>query len=347
MRPRSPRNHETTKPRNENVVYKTFFVFSWFRVFVCVVCVVCGGIEIASHAPAANDPVFVESAASTGLTFAHVNGATGNYYLPEVVGSGVALFDYDNDGDLDVFLVQGGALDARASTAASSSSRLFRNDLTTDARGRRVLKFTDVTEQAHAGVRGYGMGVATGDYDNDGFLDLLVTSFGAVTLLHNNGDGTFTDVTKQSGITDSQWATSAAFVDYDRDGDLDLFIASYVDFTLAGNKLCNDSVGARDYCSPRAFRPVPDRLFRNDGNGRFTDVTERAGITKAYGAGLGVAVGDYNGDGWLDLYVANDGTPIQLWINRHDGTFVDEGLLSGSAVNASGNPEGSMGIAKP
>jgi hypothetical protein len=313
-----------------------------FRILACLVgCALAAG----SHAPAANEPIFVESAAATGLTFTHVNGATGNFYLPEVMGAGVALFDYDNDGDLDVFLVQGGPLGGRAAAAGAPTSRLFRNDLTIDAAGKRILKFTDVTERAHAGVRGYGMGVTTGDYDNDGFLDLFITSFGAVTLLHNNGDGTFTDVTKQSGVSDPQWSTSAAFVDYDRDGDLDLFVANYVDFTLAGNKLCNDSVGARDYCSPRAFRPVPSRLFRNEGNGRFTDVTERAGITKAYGAGLGVSVGDYNGDGWLDLYVANDGNANQLWINHRDGTFVDEGLLSGSAVNASGNPEGSMGIA--
>jgi enediyne biosynthesis protein E4 len=304
-----------------------------------------GLVAASSHAPAADEPIFLESTAATGLSFTHVNGATGNYYMPEVMGAGVALFDYDNDGDLDVFLVQGGSLAARALGAGAPTSRLFRNDLTIDAAGKRTLKFTDVTERAHAGVRGYGMGVATGDYDNDGFLDLFVTSFGAVTLLHNNGDGTFTDVTKESGISDPQWATSAAFVDYDRDGDLDLFVANYVDFTIAANKRCSDPVGARDYCSPRAFRPVPSRLFRNEGGGRFTDVTERAGITKAYGAGLGVSVGDYNGDGWLDVYVANDANANQLWINHRDGTFVDEGLLSGSAVNASGNPEGSMGIA--
>jgi hypothetical protein len=344
------------------------------RVFVGFV--VCA-VAVGPHAPAADEPIFLESAAATGLTFTHVNGATGNYYLPEVMGAGVALFDYDNDGDLDVFLVQGGPLGGGAAAAGAPTSRLFRNDLTIDAAGKRTLKFTDVTDRAHAGVRGYGMGVATGDYDNDGFLDLFITSFGAVTLLHNNGDGTFSDVTSQSGvnvpwlanrssqraearppspprgyggqpspaIASEGWSTSAAFVDYDRDGDLDLFVANYVDFTLAGNKLCNDSVGARDYCSPRAFRPVPSRLFRNEGGGRFTDVTERAGITKAYGAGLGVSVGDYNGDGWLDLYVANDGNANQLWINHRDGTFVDEGLLSGSAVNAAGNPEGSMGIA--
>jgi enediyne biosynthesis protein E4 len=208
-----------------------------------------------------------------------------------------------------------------------------------------MLRFTDVTKQAGISVRGYGMGVAVGDYDNDGYLDLFVTSFGATTLLHNNGDGTFSDATKAAGVGDTLWSTSAAFFDYDRDGSLDLFVARYVDFTPGANKQCSDPAGARDYCGPRAYRPVPDRLFHNDGHGRFVDVTERAGITKAYGAGLGVAVGDYNGDGWPDLYVANDATPNQLWINRRDGTFVDEGLISGSALNAAGNPEGSMGIA--
>jgi len=295
-------------------------------------------------APAPSTPIFVESAASTGLKFSHVNGAAGQYYLPEIMGAGVALFDYDNDGDLDVFLVQGGTIGATAARAAPTS-RLFRNDLTVAADGTRTLRFTDVTETAGVGLRGYGMGAAVGDYDNDGYQDLLVTSFGSVTLFHNNGNGTFTDVTRQAGVSDSGWSTSAAFFDYDRDGHLDLFVAHYVDFTTAANKLCNDPAGARDYCSPRAYHPVPARLFHNDGHGHFVDVTAAAGITKAYGAGLGVAVGDYNGDGWLDLYVANDGTANQLWINRHDGTFVDEGLLSGAALSPTGTPEGSMGIA--
>jgi hypothetical protein len=323
---------------------------------LCALCVLC--VPSAPQSSAA-EPLFLESAAATGLTFTHVNGAAGNYYLPEVMGAGAALFDYDNDGDLDVFLVQGGALGPGGRAADGPASRLFRNDLTS-AGGKPVLKFTDVTGRAHAAVRGYGMGAASGDYDNDGFLDLLVTAFGGVTLLRNNRDATFTDVTASSGLIGppsgaggqpspdvgrESWRSSAAFVDYDRDGHLDLFIATYVDFTTAGNKLCNDSVGARDYCGPRSFRPVPSRLFRNGGAGTFTDVTERAGITKAYGAGLGVAAGDYNRDGWPDLYVANDATPNQLWINHRDGTFVDEGLLSGSAVNAAGNPEGSMGIA--
>jgi enediyne biosynthesis protein E4 len=290
---------------------------------------------------AAPQALFAERAAETGLAFTHVNGATGRYYLPEEMGAGVALLDYDNDGDLDVFLVQGGAIDG----SGPATSRLFRNDLTIGADGKRTLHFTDVTERAGVGLRAYGMGVAVGDYDNDGYLDLFVTSFGGVTLFHNNGNGTFTDVTKQAGISDTLWSTSAAFLDYNRDGNLDLFVANYVDFTPAANQLCTDAVGARDYCGPRAYHPVPARLYRNDGNGRFTDVTEAAGINKAYGAGLGVATGDYDGDGWIDLYVANDATPNQLWINKHDGTFVDEGPLSGSAVNAQGNPEGSMGIA--
>jgi enediyne biosynthesis protein E4 len=303
-------------------------------------------VWLFARLPVASEPIFVESAAADGLAFTHVNGAAGRYYLPEVMGAGVALFDYDNDGDLDVFLVQGGALEpGRPGEASRPTSRLFRNDLTVTASGQRMLHFTDVTERAGVGVRGYGMGVAVGDYDNDGWLDLFVTSFGATTLLHNNRDGTFTEVTKQAGVADTGWSTSAAFFDYDRDGSLDLFVARYVDFTLSANKSCGDSAGARDYCTPRAYRPVPDRLFRNDGQGHFVDVSEAAGITRAYGAGLGVAVGDYNGDGWPDLYVANDGTPNQFWINRHDGTFVDEGLISGSALNADGNPEGSMGIA--
>jgi enediyne biosynthesis protein E4 len=284
---------------------------------------------------------FVESAAATGLDFTHVNGATGapgRYYMPEIMGAGAALFDYDNDDDLDVFLVQGGKLDGMA------TSRLFRNDLVKGADGRG-LRFTDVSDKSGLSAHAYGMGTAVGDYDNDGDLDLFVTAFGPDALYQNLGDGRFANVTEVAGVSDPLWTTSAAFVDYDRDGDLDLYAANYLDFTIAGNKVCRDAVGALDYCTPRAYRPVPDRLYRNEGNGRFTDVSEAAGITKADGAGLGVTAGDYNGDGWLDLYVANDGDGNQLWLNQKNGTFVDDGLLSGAGVNAAGNPEGSMGIA--
>jgi enediyne biosynthesis protein E4 len=302
-----------------------------------------GAAAIAlTHLPGAAGEIFIESAATAGLAFTHVSGATGEYYMAEQMGAGAALFDYDNDGDLDVFLVQGGSL-APTETPGAGRSRLFRNDLSTAGAGRTV-KFVDVTERAGIGPHAYGMGAAVGDYDNDGDLDLFVTAFGPDSLYRNNGNGTFVDVTAEAGVSDPLWSTSAAFVDYDRDGDLDLFVANYLDFTLAGNKRCNDALGARDYCSPRAYRPVPDRLYRNDG-GRFADVSAAAGITRADGAGLGVATGDYNGDGWLDLYVANDATPNQLWLNQKNGTFADDGLLSGSALNAAGNPEGSMGIA--
>src|SRR5829696_3559897 len=287
--------------------------------------------------------LFVDAAESTGLQFTHVTGETGQYYMAEQMGAGVALFDYDNDGDLDVFFVQGGSFGK--GVAAGSGSRLFRNDLIVAADGKRTLRFTDVTAAAGVGFRGYGMGVAVGDYDGDERLDLLVTGFESAALYHNNGDGTFTDATARSGIRETLWSTSAAFVDYDRDGRLDLFVARYLDFTPASNKVCHDAVGARDYCSPRAYKPVPAALYHNDGDGRFSNTTEAAGISKAYGAGLGVATGDYNADGWPDLYVANDATPNQLWINRRNGTFADEGLLSGAALNAAGNPEGSMGIA--
>ena len=276
-------------------------------------------------------PLFQE--ASESIPFTHANGAKGLFYMHEIMGPGAALFDYDGDGDLDVFLPQG-----------VGPSRLFRNDLTVAA-AKTALRFTDVSDRAGIKLSAYGMGTAVGDYDNDGDLDLFVTGFGADTLQRNNGDGTFTDVTTEAGVGDPLWSTSAAFLDHDRDGDLDLFVANYLDFTTADNKTCHDPVGTRDYCSPRAYRPVPDRLYRNEGGGRFVNVTEPAGIARADGNGLGVSVGDYNGDGWLDLYVANDATANQLWINRKDGTFVDEGVLSGAALSAAGNPEGSMGIA--
>jgi hypothetical protein len=331
-------------------------------------------LALAPAAPStATRAPFREAETESGLRFTHDNGGRGQFYLPEIMGSGVALFDYDGDGDLDVYLVQGRPLDGAGGGTGSGGSprgnRLFRNDLTIDANGARTLRFVDVTEQAHVGLDAVGMGVAVGDIDNDGRLDLYVTNFGANVLFHNNGDGTFTDITRTAGLDDQRsasasnsnsgsgtskgstsnsspiWGTSAAFVDYDRDGYLDLFVTNYVDFTIANNKVCYDPVGTRDYCTPKAYKPVPARLYHNDRNGHFTDVSDAAGITRAYGNGLGVSIGDYDGDGWLDIYVANDATQNQLWINKHDGTFEDRGLISGTAVNALGNPEGSMGIA--
>ena len=303
-----------------------------------------------ARAPApspASVPLFLDATTESGLSFAHDNGATGQFYMPEMMGAGVALFDYDKDGDLDVYLVQGEALGALGSDPRDArggqtpGNRLFRNDGSVHG----VPHFTDVTAQAGVGRRAVGMGIAVGDVDNDGRLDLYLTAFGSNVLYRNRGDGTFEDVTAHAQVDDPRWTTSAAFIDYDRDGDQDLFLANYVAFTRAGNKVCTDHAGARDYCPPGAYAPVPTRLFRNDGALAFTDVTDASGVSRAYGAGLGVAVGDLDGDGWPDVYVANDATPNQLWFNRHDGTFEDRGLLSGTAFNALGRPEGSMGIA--
>ena len=199
--------------------------------------------------------------------------------------------------------------------------------------------FTDVTDAAGVGMKGVGMGVAVGDVDGDGWLDLYVTAFGSNLLYRNRGDGSFEDVTARAHVDDPRWTSSAAFLDYDRDGDQDLFLANYVAFTKDSNKVCTDHAGARDYCPPGAYAPVPTRLFRNDGGMAFSDVTVASGIARAYGAGLGVAVGDLNGDGWPDVYVANDATPNQLWINRRDGTFEDEGVIRAPRSTRSDAPK--------
>ena len=304
-------------------------------------------LAAALELPGAGASPFRERAAELGLKFEHVNGAAGRHHLPEIMGAGGAFLDYDGDGDLDVLLIQGRALEPRPGSAEPPRSpRLFRNDLDS-ARGAASLRFTDVSERAGFATGDYGMGAAAGDYDNDGDPDLYLTNFGPNRLYRNDGGGRFTDVTRAAGagLDDPRWSTSASFSDYDADGDLDLFVANYVDFTVAGSKVCSDPAGARDYCGPLQFRPVPDRLFRNDGTGTFSDVSEPSGITKAYGSGLGVASADFNGDGRLDFYVANDGMANQLWINQGNGTFADDALLAGVAFNMEGQPEGSMGLA--
>jgi len=295
-------------------------------------------------------PRFREAAAETGLAFIHFTGATGKYYMPEIMGAGAALFDYDGDGDLDVCLIQGTMLEADKKPLDAKfpppagwkpGNRLFRNELVPSGQ----LRFTDVTAQSGVGHVGYGMGAAVGDYDNDGRPDLYVTNYGPNILYRNNGNGTFTDVTKQAGVGDPRWSASAAWLDYDRDGDLDLYVTNYLEFTLRGNKDCFDPAGERDYCTPKAYQPAPDRLFRNDGNGKFTDVTVAAGIGAAVGPGLGVVGADFNGDGWVDIYVANDGAANLLWINKGDGTFEEMGLMSGAAYSADGVARAGMGVA--
>jgi hypothetical protein len=298
---------------------------------------------------------FIDQAAATGLDFIHFNGASGQFYYPEILPPGVALFDYDNDGDLDVYVVQGQMLgpgrsltDALMPPDARSlplRGRLYRNDLQVHADGTRTVHFSDVTEQSGIDARQYGLGVATGDYDNDGCVDLFLTNFGTNQLFHNNCDGTFTDVTKASGLQDKPGiAVSAAFLDYDRDGLLDLYVGYNAVYTLANGTVCPNVAGVRDYCPPRAYGRQPDRLYHNIGRGRFVDVTSKALVGGRFGPALGVSTADFNGDGWIDIFVANDGTENLLWINQRNGTFRETGLRAGVAVNELGRPEASMGV---
>ena len=307
---------------------------------------------------------FIDATAASGLLFTHFNGMSGEFYYPEIMPPGVALFDYDNDGDLDVFVVQGRMLGSkpidRAWEPPRSDSplggRLFRNDLQVAAGGAQTLgspkrasregglHFTDVTERSGISARGYGMGVATGDYNNDGCVDLYVTNLGSNQLFRNNCDGTFTDVTAASHTASPGWSVSAAFLDFDRDGWLDLFVGHYVNYRVEGNVKCFGLAGGRDYCPPHVYAAQPSKLYRNNRDGTFTDVTARAGLSTEFGPALGVATADFNGDGWIDIYVANDGQPNQLWINQGNGAFKNTALLSGAALGTDGEAKSSMGV---
>jgi hypothetical protein len=314
---------------------------------------------------------FVDRAKESGIDFVHVNGMSGKLYVSEVLAPGVALFDFDNDGDLDVFLVQGEMLGIRdsgsgirPSTIAQDvpsnvegrdsgrgvpgsplSDRLFRNDLKVGADGGRTLRFTDVTRESGIVTPGYGMGVAAGDFNNDGWVDLYLTKFDAPNqLLRNNGNGTFTDVSKSSGTDHRSWSVSASFVDVNRDGWLDLYVGNYIRYSLENNTQCFGASGSLDYCMPGAHQPLQDRLYINRGDGTFVDATVTSGIAREYGPALGVSTADFDRDGWMDIYVANDGKENQLWINKKDGTFENTALLSGVALPITGKAEASMGV---
>ncbi len=292
---------------------------------------------------------FVDRAAETGLDFVHFNGMTGRFYQPEMTGPGAGLFDYDNDGDLDVYLVQGELLgDGEPLLTAPANQppgdRLYRNDLEIAQDGKRRLRFTDVTGEAGITAGGYGMGVAAGDFDNDGRVDLYLTRFGRNRMLRNQGDGTFEDVTDRSDTGDPAWGVPASFFDYDRDGWLDLFVGNYLGYALAGHTQCYDRAGAPDYCAPETSRPHPDVLYRNRGDGTFEDATAAAGLGREFGPALGSATADFDGDGWIDLFVANDQRENQLWMNQGDGAFRNRALAAGAALGAGGNAKADMGV---
>ncbi len=298
--------------------------------------------------PPSPPSIMMDVTDSVGIDFVHFNHITGEFMLPEITGSGAALFDYDNDGDLDLYLVQGTLLkpdeDARPTDWKGKwppHDRLYRNDLVESGR----LGFTDVTKESGIVADRYGMGATCADYDNDGWVDLYVTNVGSNHLFHNNGNGTFSDVTEKTGTDDPTWSTSSAFFDYDRDGYLDLFVANYVAFSVDLKRRCFSKSSARDWCGPDAYDAKVDRLLHNRGDGTFDDVTVDSRIKQEFGAGLGVVCADFNEDGWTDIYVANDGDPNQLWVNeRGTGRFRDEALLAGSAVNSMGRPEAGMGV---
>jgi hypothetical protein len=312
----------------------------WRRLGMLVVCICVPGCSDApapkAAAPAATASAwFADEAAARGLTLRHRSGHAGSLYLlPEIMGGGAALFDMDGDGDLDALLVQSGSLGA---AGGGSRHALYRND----GRGQ----FTDATAGSGIDASGYGMGAATGDYDGDGDPEVYLTNLGGNVLLRNEGGGRFTDVTAAAGVAGSGWSTSAAFVDVDADGWLDLFVTRYLAWTRERERQCFSLTGVVDYCSPKNYdAPTSDLLFRNTGRGTFVDVSEAAGISAAVGNGLGVVADDVDGDGHIDIFVANDGTPNHLWINQGGGSFVEAALPRGVAIDQDGAPKAGMGV---
>jgi hypothetical protein len=313
-------------------------------LFACLLALACGREPVSSGAdsaasrprPAASRAgrvTLTEITASTGLDFRHHAGSQDDYPMPAVMGGGAAVFDYDGDGDLDLYFVDYG--ESATERSETGRDRLYRRD--DDGRYR------DVTREAGLGDPGRGMGCAVGDIDNDGDLDLFVSDWGPDTLWRNEGGGRFADVSRAWGIGDPGFGTSAAFLDYDRDGFLDLFVARYVDFDPSLR--CAQEGGRRDYCGPTQFEGTSDLLYHNEAGRRFRDVSREAGITAVADAGLGVVAADLDDDGWIDVYVANDADPNHLWINQRDGTFEERAMVLGAAFNEYGVAEAGMGVA--
>ena len=299
-----------------------------------LIAIVAQGILIPSIS--ANTSIqFVDVTQEAGIHWKHVDGRSGQKYFMETLGSGAAFFDYDADGDPDLYFVNGAPLPGYVSQEIPTNC-LYRNN------GDGT--FTDVTEKAGVGDTGYGHGCAVGDYNNDGQLDLYVTNYGTNRLYRNNGDGTFAEVAESVGVTEPRWSTSCAFADYDRDGNLDLYVVNYIVFDINENPWCGlREKGIRAYCEPDNFIAQSDTLYRNNGDGTFTDVTKTAGIYNTTGKGLGVVWADYNNDGAADIYVANDSTENFFYRNNGDGTFEEVGFMVGVALSENGAAENGMG----
>ena len=276
----------------------------------------------------------------SGITWTHTAGNSPDKYLPESTGAGCAFLDYDSDGWMDIYLVNSGSCDFFTPSPPLRNA-LYRNN--------RDGTFTDVTEKAGVPGGGYGMGVAAGDYDGDGFPDLYVTQYGRSILYHNNGDGTFADVTEMAGVAAPGWASSAVWFDYDNDGKLDLFVCRFVDFSKSKNHRCGAPnlpalAGLNEYCYPRIYTPMPSWLFHNNGDGTFTDVSQKMGIADNPGKSWGVVATDINNDGWLDLFVSNDTTANFLFVNREGRRFEEIGFTSGVAYGEGGKARSGMGV---
>ncbi len=281
------------------------------------------------------EPWFQETTAEVGLTFQYRSGHKDRFLFPEIMGGGIGVLDYNNDGFMDIYCVQGGG--AINEGTNQHLNQLFRN--------RGDGSFEEVTDSAQVGGRSYGMGCAIGDYDSDGDPDIYITNLGPNVLYRNNGDGTFTDVSVESGTADSAWGVSASFAHLNEDEYLDLVIANYVKWSVTDIITCQSRRGLPDYCSPMDYpEAYADTLFLNNGDGTFSDATESSGMAELSGNGLGVMCSDFDGDGLQDICIANDGMPNRLWINQGQGRFIDEALARGCAVNHLGMTEASMGI---
>ena len=308
-------------------------------------CLYCVVIFFMLHTAAFAEVRFVDATAAAGISFQHVDGRTGEKYLIETLGSGALFFDFDLDGALDLYIVNATHIPPPVGEKHSHGhlpeNRLYRNN------GDGT--FIDITQQAGVGDTGYGVGCAAADIDNDGYPDIYITNYGHNRLYSNNGDGTFTDGTQQAGVGDARWGTSCAFLDYDADGDVDLYVVNYMKFSVEENRWW-ETRGIRTYCSPTDqiagshFVSEPDILYRNNGDGTFTDVTDAAGISHR-GLGLAVAVGDYDNDGYPDLHIANDMEADLLYRNNGDGTFTETADLTGTGYDGNGFPGSGMGSA--
>jgi hypothetical protein len=283
---------------------------------------------------------FIDVAAESEMKFIYNTGSSGATYLAEIVGGGAALFDCDNDGDLDVLFTQGTEISSQIKNS-NAQPKLFRNNLT-QVNGKIQLSFSDITH--HSGIQSgeYGTGVAAADINNDGFVDVYLTNFGKNRLLQNLGDCRFEEIDNQA--QDSSWSVSSSFLDYQPDGLLDLFVGNYVNHSNTYNKTCTNSAGQVDYCGPKAYKPVANSFWENTGEMTFKDISNQSGINQSYGGALGVISADFNQDGLLDIYVTNDQRPNLLWENSHDGTFENVAMFNGCAVNSSGLAEASMGV---